>query len=110
MGLDLKMSSNRETGKARVGALRPRYSFVLNPHRDARFTRCPKCEAKTRIRKFALVIHVEEFGLINFGKTCRLCTGCEVLIAHQAEIEQLLDALLDRAIDSQKFLVLARHR
>lgn len=89
-----------------MGALRPRYSFVLNPHRDAGFTRCPKCEAKTRIRKFPLVIDVEGFGLVNLGKTCRLCTGCEVLIAHQAEIEQLLSVLLGRAIDSQNFVVL----
>ncbi len=89
-----------------MGALRPRYSFVLNSDQEAGFTRCPRCEAKTRIRKFALVIHVEEFGLVHLGKTCRLCTGCEVLIAHQAEIEQLLSTLLGRAIDSQKFLVL----
>lgn len=61
---------------------------------------------KTRIRKFALVIHVEEFGLVNLGKTCRLCLDCDVLIAHQAEIEQLLSALLSRRIDSQKFMVL----
>ena len=89
-----------------MGSLRPRYSFVLNPYRDAGFTRCPKCETKTRIRKLPLVIHVEDFGLVFLGKTCRLCLGCEVLIAHQAEIEQLLSASLGRAIDSQKFVVL----
>jgi len=89
-----------------MGALRPRYSFVLNPYRDAGFTRCPKCDTKTRIRKLPLIIHVEEWGVVVLGKTCRLCTGCEVLIAHQAEIEQLLSALLGRAVDAQKFVVL----
>jgi len=89
-----------------MGAIQPRYSFILNPHRDAGFTRCPKCETKTRLRKLPLVIHVEQVGLVFLGKTCRLCLGCEVLIAHQAEIEQLLSASLGRAVDSQKFMVL----
>jgi hypothetical protein len=44
--------------------------------------------------------------LVFLGKNCRLCVGCEVLIAHQAEIEQLLSASLGRAVDSQKFMVL----
>ena len=100
------MKLHRGTSKARLGALPPRYSFVLNPHRDAGFTRCPKCEAKTRIRKLPLVIHVEDFGVVVLGKTCRLCPACEVLIAHQAEIEQLLSALLGRAVDAQTFVVL----
>lgn len=42
----------------RLGILPPRYSFALNPHRDARFTRCPLCEQKTRSRKFALFVVV----------------------------------------------------
>src|SRR5712691_1138486 len=100
------MKSIRRARKARMGALRPRYSFVLNSYRDAGFTRCPKCETKTRLRKLPLVIHVEQVGLVFLGKTCRLCVSCEVLIAHQAEIEQLLSASLGRAVDSQKFMVL----
>jgi hypothetical protein len=89
-----------------MGALRRRYSFVLNPYRDAGFTRCPKCEANTRVRQLSLVIHVENVGLVILGKTCRLCVCCEVLITHQAEIEQLLSASLGRAIDNQDFVVL----
>ena len=42
-----------------MGALRPKYSFLLNPHADYRASSCPKCLAKTRVRKIPLVIHVE---------------------------------------------------
>jgi hypothetical protein len=35
----------------RLGALSPRYSFVLNPHVRERFTKCPTCNALTRVRK-----------------------------------------------------------
>src|SRR5438093_9778286 len=55
-----------------MGALPPRYAFILNPHADTKFTKCPRCEAKTNLRKLSLVIHVEGFGLVLLGKTCRL--------------------------------------
>jgi hypothetical protein len=91
-----------------MGALRPRYAFVPNPRADDRFTRCPRCEAKTRVRKLPLVIHVEEAGLLILGKTCRLCVACEVLIAHRAEVEQLIGASLGGAVAvSPKYSVLA---
>jgi hypothetical protein len=37
-----------------------------------------------------LVIHVKDFGLVLLGKTCRLCLRCETLIAHKAELDELL--------------------
>jgi hypothetical protein len=73
-----------------MGALPPRYAFVLNPHADAKFTRCPRCETRTRLRKVSLVIHLEGFGVVLLGKTCRLCLHCETLIAHKAELDKLL--------------------
>ena len=73
-----------------MGALPPRYAFVLNPHADAGFTKCPRCETKTRVRKLSLVIHVEDFGLVLLGKTCRLCLRCETLVAHQADLDKLI--------------------
>jgi hypothetical protein len=89
-----------------MGALTPRYSFVLNPHARERFTRCPRCEASTRIRKIPLVIHVDSVGLVLLGKTCRLCVVCEMLIAHQAELERLIDALGERQGGKREYLVL----
>ncbi len=70
----------------------PRHSFALNPHREMRCTKCPRCEGRTRLRKFALLIGVEEFGLMVLGKTCRYCPPCDFIIAHRDELEALLAA------------------
>ncbi len=101
------MASKRGVKKSRMGALPPRYSFVLNPHADLRFTRCPKCEGHTRIRKLPLVIHVDDAGLLVVGKTCRLCVACEILIAHEADVGRLIAALTLGAEKGQpEYLVL----
>ena len=80
-----------------MGALPPRYSFVLNPHVDYRATSCPNCKTKTRVRKIPLVIHVDGVGLLILRKTCRLCVNCEMVIAHQAEIESAIKASAGQA-------------
>jgi len=80
--------------KDRLGALPPRYAFILNPHADTRFTKCPRCEARTNLRKFSLVVHLEGFGLVILGKTCRLCLRCETLVAQKAELDKLLNTLV----------------
>jgi hypothetical protein len=79
----------------RIGALPPRYAFVLNPDADTKFTKCPRCETRTNVRKLSLVIHVEGFGLVLVGKTCRLCLRCETLIAHKAELDTLLSTVVN---------------
>lgn len=38
--------------------IKTRHYFFLNPYEDCAFTRCPKCNNKTKIRKFPLVIHI----------------------------------------------------
>ncbi len=38
-------------------------------------------------RKFPLAIHVENWGPIVLGKTCRYCSRCELIVAHQDELE-----------------------
>jgi hypothetical protein len=78
-----------------MGALPPWYSFVLNPHVGERFTRCPNCEARTRIRKLPLVIHLEHVDgpkLVLLNKTCRLCALCETLVVDRAELEDVIVA------------------
>jgi hypothetical protein len=39
------------------------------------------------MRKFALMIHVDDFGLMILGKTSRYCSPCELIITHQNELE-----------------------
>jgi len=41
-----------------------------------------------------LVIHVDDFGLVLLGKTCRLRLQCETLIAHKAELDKVLSTLV----------------
>src|SRR5262249_1597537 len=76
--------------KRTIGKLPPRYSFILNPYHDARLSKCPKCDRPTHPRKFPLLIHVDQWGLMVLGKTCRYCTPCELIIAHQDELESEL--------------------
>jgi hypothetical protein len=74
----------------RIGGLPPRYSFILNPYPDVRVSKCPQCNRPTSARKFALFIHVDGFGPLVLGKTCRYCSRCELIIAHQDELEAQL--------------------
>jgi hypothetical protein len=76
-----------------MGLLPPRYSFVLNPYVRERFTKCPRCDAATRVRKIPLVIHLDNPnapGLVLLNKTCRLCLICETLIVDRAELESVI--------------------
>ena len=80
----------------RLGALPKRYKFILNPHVDLRLSTCPKCERLTYPRKFPLFIHIGGTapgwfaGVI--GKTCKYCPKCEIIMAHQDELEPLIEA------------------
>ena len=76
----------------RLGKQPPRYRFFLNPHTDIRFTTCPQCGGKTRVRKLPLVIHIDPDQLVALNKTCRSCPRCDLLIAHRDELEAWLAA------------------
>jgi hypothetical protein len=73
--------------KGNIGELPPRFSFMLNQYPGERLSRCPRCRRPTFARKFALFIHVEGWGPIVLGKTCRYCARCELIIAHKHELE-----------------------
>lgn len=92
------MAKNPKARKKRIGQLPPRYSFAINPYKDARFSKCPKCDKATYPRKFPLLIYIDDFGPIVLGKTCRYCSKCEFIIAHQNELEHELTVMcLQRA-------------
>lgn len=79
-----------------LGMQPPRYHFFLNPQSEHRFTRCPQCGGPTRARKFALLIYLKKAGMVALGKTCRYCEKCEIIIAHQLEIEDLMADLFEQ--------------
>lgn len=64
--------------------------FFLNPYKEYVFTRCPKCETKTKIKKFCLLIHIEPRHLLALNKTVRFCPYCDLIIVKKEELEQLL--------------------
>jgi hypothetical protein len=79
-----------------LGKLPPRYRFFLNPYQDMRFTRCPKCDNKTKLKKLPLVIHIESMIILSLNKTCRFCPYCDLLIVHQDELEHLLASIFSQ--------------
>jgi len=74
---------------------RSKHYFFLNPYKDCAFTKCPKCDSKTRIRKFPLVIHIDPHQIILLNKKCRHCPKCDLIIAKQSEVESLMIVCLE---------------
>jgi hypothetical protein len=76
--------------KVKIGSLQPRYSLLLNSHKNVRLSKCPKCQKLTHLRKFALFIHIDGWGPMALGKTCRYCSRCEVVMVSRKELEAKL--------------------
>ena len=74
----------------RIGKLPRRYSLLLNSHAEVRLSKCPKCQKVTHLRKFALFVHIDQWGPMVLGKTCRYCSRCEMVMVHRAELEEEL--------------------
>jgi hypothetical protein len=95
--------------KTKLGKNPPRYNFFLNPYEDENFIHCPECDGRTRLRKLPLVIHVDPMNLISLNKTCQYCPRCDLLIAHQDELEAMLTELFkehDPEVVGNDYLVL----
>jgi hypothetical protein len=84
-------------GQRRRNSQKRKYRFFLSPYEQYAFTRCPRCQGKTNIRKFPLAIHIEAepVQLLILNKTCRYCTRCELIIAKKSEIEALMAATFE---------------
>ncbi|MBL7199677.1 MAG: hypothetical protein ISS56_05970 [Anaerolineae bacterium] len=94
---------------SRLGKLSPMYSFILNPHTETRVSRCPRCEQRMRQRKVPLFIHVDPMVPMILGYTCRYCPDCDLLVAHQDEIEDLLARMFaerDPSVIGNDYLVM----
>lgn len=82
--------------KNQFGEQKPRYSLILNQYSDVRLSKCPNCQKLTHLRKFALLIHIDEGGLMTLGKTCRYCSKCELIMVHKDELEAELAHKFER--------------
>jgi hypothetical protein len=74
----------------RLGKHPPLYRFILNPYTDVRFSSCPECSGRTLLRKVPLAVHVDPHHPVVLNKRCRYCPDCDILIAHQDELEHML--------------------
>jgi uncharacterized protein with PIN domain len=70
--------------------MKKRHYFFLNPYEDQAFTRCPKCNGKTKIRKFPLAIHIEPGQIFGLNKHCKYCPVCDLIIGDRSDIEHLM--------------------
>ena len=85
------------------------YNFILNPHSETRVSTCPGCEERMHQRKVPLFIHVDPINPVVMGYTCRYCPDCDLLVAHQDEIESLLANLFaerDPSLIGNDYLVM----
>ena len=73
-----------------LGNLKPQHKFFLNPYENERFTRCPNCGQKTKIRKFPFAIHIDPQVLMTLNMSGPYCPGCDLIILHQDKVETLL--------------------
>ncbi|MCX6689306.1 MAG: hypothetical protein NTZ39_06420, partial [Methanoregula sp.] len=85
-----------EKNNTQLRMRRAQHYFFLNPYPDIAFTRCPKCEEKTKIRKFCLLIHMDPKNIFLINKSCRYCPKCDLIIAKQVELESLLAAICEQ--------------
>lgn len=70
--------------------LEPKYRFFLNPYEDSRFTKCPQCSGKTRIRKHPFGIHIDPDVLMTLNMSGPYCPTCDLIILHKDKVETLL--------------------
>jgi Calcium binding len=87
------MPNRKKKTMPQFGKQPPQYRFFLNPYQDVRFTSCPQCDSKMRQRKLPLVIHIDPIQLLSLNKTCRYCPHCDLLIAHQDDVEHVLASI-----------------
>lgn len=76
--------------------IKRKHYFFLNPHDSYALTKCPKCQDKTKLRKFPLVINVEPSQILVLNKKCRYCTTCDLIMAKKSEIESLMAYSFER--------------
>jgi hypothetical protein len=103
------MGKKDEKNIPRLGKQPPRYRFFLNPYQDVRFSTCPQCAHRTGQRKLPLFIHIDPKQPLLLNKTCRYCSHCDLLIAHQNELDEIITkafTVLNPEIVGNKYLVI----
>lgn len=86
----------------------PHHYFWLNTYRKMAFTRCPKCESKTKVRKKRLAIDVLNKALLLANVTNKYCQECDLVIINKDKTENILSQLTyfdKRSIRSDDYFI-----
>ncbi len=75
-----------------IGKLAPQHTFFLNPYPDIRYSFCPQCNGKTKLRKNPFLVHIMPAFPTVLNMTGPYCPKCDLLILHQDKVEQMLVA------------------
>jgi len=86
--------------------MKERYNFFLNPYSDCAFSRCPKCENATKLKKLPLTIAIRKEMILNLNKTCRFCPYCNLLIARKKEIEGILFEKFGEKLSEKEYFIM----
>lgn len=87
---NMQKRKDKPTKKRTLGNLEPKHRFFLNPYEDARFTRCPQCTEKTKVRKYPFGIHIDPEIFLILNMSGRYCTDCDLIILHEDKVETLM--------------------
>jgi thiol-disulfide isomerase/thioredoxin len=66
------------------------HDFFLNPYEDVRFSTCPICNNKTKIRKKPFLIHIDPRQLLILNMSGPYCPYCDLMILHKDVMEELM--------------------
>ncbi|MDY7031644.1 MAG: hypothetical protein SVY10_07010 [Thermodesulfobacteriota bacterium] len=83
--------------KLEIKDMRKRHYFYLNPYEEFAFTKCPKCDNKTKVRKFPLVIHIDPDQMFLLNKQCKYCINCDLIITKKTDVENLMAVRMSQA-------------
>ncbi len=88
--------------------LPPKHNFWLNPYDEYAFTKCPKCEGKTKVKKIVLVMHTgtKDGNFLNINKEVKYCPACDLIIAKESELRNLAGTITGKTVSKEHFLIL----
>ncbi len=93
--LEIEMAMKQHR-KSHFKDIKKRYYFFPNPYDDCAFTRCPKCNNKTKVRKFPLVVHIDPNQMLLLNKESKYCPSCDLIVVKKKQFEALLATNLDQ--------------
>ena len=76
-------------------SIKERHRLFLNSYDEYAFTKCPKCDAITKIRKFPLAIHIKPNQLFPLNKSCKYCPGCDLNTSETSDRIHIFEDVLN---------------